>query len=328
MNTWLAPCPLMGMTISGYRVGPLLKKTFFEVRDDNVSTLAASAAYNFFFSLFPLLLFLAAMFSLVGERRQLIDYITSRLTAVMPAEQITTLLPAIHNVVLSPSAPGLISLGLVLTAWSGSNVFGTLMTALNTAYGVTETRSWVRQQVIRLTSFVLGGVILLISTIVLINGGGIANLVGRLLGLGSMTILAWKILQVPIALAGLVLLAFMTFYLQPNVRQRKGHVLVAAVVTTVLLVLATLVFRLYIKNFPPNPAYGLIGGVIVLLTWMYYTMFVVLVGGELASELHQGTGAVVPDKGAIYVGRIVTGGGPGHQSTERNAPSVNERPEA
>jgi hypothetical protein len=41
---------------------------------------------------------------------------------------------------------------------------------------------------------------------------------------------------------------------------------------------------------------------------MYYTMFVVLVGGELASEMHVGTGALAPDKGAIYFGRIVTSG--------------------
>jgi len=59
-----------------------------------------------------------------------------------------------------------------------------------------------------------------------------------------------------------------------------------------LWIAATLVFRLYVNHFPPNPAYGLIGGVIILLTWMYYTMFVILIGGELASELHVGTGAV------------------------------------
>jgi len=105
----------------------------------------------------------------------------------------------------------------------------------------------------------------------------------------------------------------------PNVKQRKGHVLVAAVVTTLLWIAATLVFRLYVNHFPPNPAYGLIGGVIILLTWMYYTMFVVLIGGELASELHAGTGAVAPDKGAIYFGRIVSGSGPGSESVRRGA---------
>jgi membrane protein len=88
-------------------------------------------------------------------------------------------------------------------------------------------------------------------------------------------------------------------------------------VASVLWIIATLLFRLYIAHFPPNQAYGLIGGVIILLTWMYYSMFVVLIGGELASELQHGTGAIAPDKGAIYIGRIVNGSGPGSVSVER-----------
>lgn len=307
------------MVIKGYRVGPLLKKTVREIGSDGVPTLAASAAYNFFFSLFPLLLFLAPLLSLVGDKQQLVGYILGRLTSVMPPQHIAAIQPVLNDVVFSSSAPGLMSLGALLAAWSGSNIYGTLMSALNAAYDVTETRSWVKQQIIRLVSFAIGGLIIGGSTIVLLNGEGVTDWLGRLLHLGSASILIWKIVQFPIALAGLVLFAYMTFTLLPNVKQKKAHVLVASLVTTVLWVVATLIFRLYIQNFPPNPAYGLVGAVIILLTWMYYTMFVVLVGGELASELQHGTGAVDPDKGATYVGRIVTGAGPGSASVERNA---------
>jgi membrane protein len=189
---------------------------------------------------------------------------------------------------------------------------------LNTAYDVEETRSWIKQQGIRLLTFALGGIIMAASTIVFLHGEGVANWLGGMLHLGSPVLLAWKILQYPIAIGGLVGLAFMTYYLLPNVKQHKAHALTGALFTTVLWILATLVFRLYVSHFPPNPAYGLIGGVIILLTWMYYTMFVVLIGGELASELQHGTGAIAPDKGAVYVGRIVTGSGPGSPSVERS----------
>jgi membrane protein len=93
----------------------------------------------------------------------------------------------------------------------------------------------------------------------------------------------------------------------------------AAVATTVLWILATLLFRLYVNHFPPNPTYGVIGGVIILLSWMYYTMLVVLIGGELASELHHGSGAIAPDKAAIYVGRIISGAGSGGPPVGRSA---------
>jgi membrane protein len=211
------------------------------------------------------------------------------------------------------------SLGLLLAAWSGSNIFGTLMGALNTAYDVGETRSWIKQQVLRVVVFVISGVIMGVSTIVFLDGGRVANWIGGTLHVGSAVILAWKLLQFPLASAGLVAIAFMTFYLLPNVRQRKEHALVAAIATTGLWIVATLLFRLYVNHFPPNPTYGFIGGVIILLTWMYYTMLVILIGGELASELHHGTGAIAPDNGAGYVGRVVSGAGPDSASIKQTA---------
>jgi membrane protein len=306
------------MVIKGYRVGPLLKKTFREIGADNIGTLAAGAAYNLFFSLFPLLLFITPLLSLFGDKQRTVGWLMSQLTSVLPPEQIPAVRDILEKVVFAGNAPGLISLGLLLAAWSGSNIFGTLMNALNTAYDVQETRSWIKQQLIRLLAFALGGGVLIVATIVFLDGEGVANWIGGMLGLTSAVIWLWKILQFPLALAGLVGLAFVTLYLLPNVKQRKSHVVVASVLTTLLWLAATLLFRLYVKDFPPNPAYGLIGGVIILLTWMYYTMFVFLVAGELASELHNGTGAIAPDKGAVYVGRIVSGAGPGSTSVERS----------
>ena len=84
---------------------------------------------------------------------------------------------------------------------------------------------------------------------------------------------------------------------------------VAALGTTLLWRVATLLFRWYVQNFGSyNKTYGTIGGVIVLLTWMYYSMIVVLVGGELAAELMKGTGGVRSRAGHLYDGRISTGG--------------------
>jgi membrane protein len=243
----------------------------------------------------------------------------SELTSVLPPTQLEAIRPVLEKVVFSPSAPGLMSIGLLLAAWSGSNVFGTLMGALNTAYDVRESRSWLKQQIIRLATFAVGSVIVIVSTLIFLNGEGIADWIGKTLGLGRMFVVAWKTIQFPLAIAGLVGLAFTTFYFLPNVKQRKGHVLIAALLTTTFWILATLVFRLYVNHFPPNPAYGLIGGVIILLTWMYYTMFVVLIGGELASELHHGTGALAPEKGDVFLGRVVSGSGPGSPSVRRGA---------
>lgn len=298
------------MIIGGHSVGPLLRKTAKEIGEDKLTSLAASAAYNFFFSLFPLLLFLAPLMSLFGDKEAIVTFLMTQLTSVMPPDQLDAVRPVLVNVVFAKSAPTLLSIGLLLAAWSGSTVFGNLITALNTAFDVEETRSWFKQQLIRLGTFALAAVILLLTTIILVGGEDIARKVGEILGMGEGFVRIWNLIQFPLALVGLFGLAFVMIYFLPNLKQTKKHALVGAAVTTVLWLLATVLFRLYIQNFPPNPAYGFIGGIIILLTWMYYTMFVMLVGGELASELHHGTGAIEPRKGAVYLGRIVADGGP------------------
>src|SRR4051812_16231895 len=293
------------MIIGGFNVGPLVKKTAKEIGADRVTSLAASAAYNFFFSLFPLLLFLAPLLSLVGDKAKLIAFLMGQLTTVLPPDQVKALQPVLENVVFAKSAPTLLSIGLLLAAWSGSNVFGTMIGALNQAFDVTETRSWIKQQLIRLATFGLAAIIVILTTIIFLGGEDIANKIGGALHLGAVFVTLWKILQFPLAIGGLFALALVMIYALPNIKQSKKHAATGALVTTVLWIIATLLFRLYVQHFPPNPAYGLIGGIIILLTWMYYTMFVVLLGGELASELHHGTGAVEPRRGAIYFGRVV-----------------------
>ena len=298
------------MTLGGFRLGPLLKNTAREIGADHVTSLAASAAYNFFFSLFPLLLFLAPLLSVVGDKQAMVGFLMTQLTSVMPREQLEAIQPVLTNIVFAKNAPGLMSIGALLAAWSGSTVFGSLIGSLNTAYDVEETRPWWKQQAIRLGVFALAAVILILTTIIFLGGEDIANRIGGWLHLGGTFLTIWKIIQFPLAILGLFGLAFVMIYFLPNLKQRKAYALVGAGITTALWLFATLLFRLYIQHFPPNPAYGIIGGVIILLTWMYYTMFVMLVGGELASELHHGTGAIDPRKGAVYHGRLVTDAGP------------------
>lgn len=307
------------MIIRGYNVGPLLRATGKEILEDGVPTLAAQTAYYFFFSLFPLLLFLMPLIGVIGDRQGVMTWVNVQLASLVGAEAFIPLRAAIESIVVSENSAGLMSTGALLAAWSGSNIFGALMTALNTAYDVEETRRWWHRQLVRLGMFVVAAFILMVATLVMVGGESVARVAGTHLGLEATTIALWSVIQFPIAIAFLVALAFMIFYFLPNVKQSWRAVVIAAVVTTVLWILATLLFRVYVQNFASfNKTYGTIGGIIALLTWMYYSMFVVLSGGELASEMQHGTGATKPAGGAIYHGRVVSSGGPGMSSPGRS----------
>ena len=131
------------MVIKGFRVGPLLKATGKEILNDNVLGLAAQAAYNAFFSIFPFFLFAAPMISLIGDKAKTFSWLMNQLATVVPSEAIALVQSVIKDVVFSKNAPGLMSVGAVLAAWSGGAVFGALMSTLNTAYNVTRNASLV-----------------------------------------------------------------------------------------------------------------------------------------------------------------------------------------
>lgn len=308
------------MTVKGYDVVPLVKKTVKEIRDDRIPSLAAETAYYFFFSLFPLLLFLTPLLGLVGNGQQLMESMLSRLATTMPADTLSLVRRVLGEIVTSSGSAGIMSIGVLLAGWSGSNIFGSLMGALNIAYDVSETRPWWKQQVLRLSCLLLSGAIMLVATIIFLDGERVARWIGGLLGLSDAAIAAWSIVQIVLAVAMLVALGAVIFRLLPNVKQRWSHVLIASAITTLLWILATVLFRVYVQHFGSyNKTYGTIGGVIVLLTWMYYSMFVLLTGGELAAELHHGTGATAPSKGEVYLGRIVSDAGPGSPSIAKTS---------
>jgi hypothetical protein len=144
------------------------------------------------------------------------------------------------------------------------------------------------------------GVVLLVATIVLVNGEGVIQWIGSHVGLSNVTRITWTVLQYPLAIATVVGLLWMLYYYLPNCKhQNRKYVLVGAVLAALLWIAATLVFRLYVQNFGKmNPAYGTVGAVMVLLTWMYYSSFVLLAAGELNAELQCGTGRVGAGGGA------------------------------
>lgn len=305
------------MVIKGYRVGPLLRATGKGIVNDNVLGLAAQAAYSAFFSIFPFFLFAAPLISLIGDKEKTFTWLMNQLATVVPSEAIDLVHSVVKDVVFSKNAPGLISVGAVLALWSGSAVFGALMSTLNSAYNVRETRPLWKRVPIQLLSVFVTGALAGIASIVMLAGPEIVHGLGLSLGVDRQLVLLWTILQYPIAVAMIVLAFYLIYRFLPNLKQRSREILVGAVAGTGFWLVVTLAFRWYVADFSSyNKTYGTIGGVIVLLTWIYLSMIVLLAGGELNSELQAGTGALEPRGGAVHMGRLVTTGNSGRSSRD------------
>src|SRR4051812_43188558 len=249
------------MVLFGYRVSDLAKKTFSETIEDNVLGVAAQVAYNFFFSLFPLVLFLAPMLSLLGDKRQVVSDLLSRMSQVLPADAFSLFAKVVNDIVFAQNAPGLISLGFLLAAWSGSNIFTTFMDALDVAYDVKDERPWWKKRLLALAVLLGWAIIITLVTAVLLAGDNFVEYARTNLGMGGTAVTAWSIIQFPLAILLLVSFFFLMYWVLPFVKQDWKQVAAGSVVAALLFVMATLLFRLYVQHFPPNKTYGLIGAV-------------------------------------------------------------------
>src|SRR6476661_9574553 len=106
------------MVIRGFDVVQLLKRTVHEIGEDRITSLAAQTAYYFFFSLFPLLLFLTPMLGLFGNGQQLMDETLSRLSSTLPADSLSLIRRILGEVITSQGGAGIMSIGALLAAWS------------------------------------------------------------------------------------------------------------------------------------------------------------------------------------------------------------------
>jgi membrane protein len=313
----------MKLVVGGYDVPILLKKTFSELLADNILGLSAASAYAFFFGIFPTFLLAAPILSTFGNKRELFNALFDRMAQWLPGDALSLLRGVLSDVIFGPNAPGLMSLGALLALYSGANMFSTLMTGLNAAYEVHDRRPWWKQQLIAIATM-LGALIVMGAALTLFMGGEqLLDAVAKLLHLGPLATIFTGVVQYAAAIALLVFAIWSMYMILPDVPdQSKKLTLVGASAAAILWLLFTSLFRLYVTNYGSyNKTYGTVGAVIVLLTWMYWSVFAVLAGGELNSELRRGTGTAAlkqqgSDAGVSVRGRIPTRQGFPHPSSQ------------
>jgi membrane protein len=245
-----------------------------EVTRDNITDIAAGVTYYLMLALFPFLLFLVALVSLVITPQQAEDLVR-QLGRFLPAEVTEIVGGRIHALVEGPSI-GLVTFGIVVALWSASGSVAALMRALNTAYGVEEGRPWWKRQAIALFMTIFTAVLALI-------GAGIAVAlapVGAAIGGPVGTAIQW--LRLPVAGAIVMFLWAVLHYVLPDVEQRFRFITPGSVVGVILWLIASWGFSMYVSHFGNyDKIYGSLGGVIVLLLWMWISSLAVLLGAEV-----------------------------------------------
>ena len=268
--------------------GAVLKRTWREFREDDLTDWAAALTYYGVLSIFPALIALVSILGLVGPSasQPLIDNLG--VVAPGPAKDIFT--NAITNLQRGQATAGLVFvIGLAAAIWAASGYVAAFMRASNAVYDIPEGRPIWKTIPVRVGVTVALLVMLSVSALAVVLTGGLAEQVGRLLGIGSTAVQVWDIAKWPVLVLLVSVMFAMLYWAAPNVKQPGFRWLTpGSLLAVVLWILASAGFALYVSAFGSyNKTYGALAGIVVFLVWLWLSNLALLLGAELNAELER-----------------------------------------
>lgn len=286
--------PVSPWTLGGLSLGELARRVFRRSREDEILERAAALSYYFVFALIPTLLFLTTLLGLLPAFN-LMPQLLSYFDRVLPRDAASLLKRALAEVATAASGQ-LFSIGVLAAVLGASSGMLSIMKALNAAYGITDKRSWLRRRLVAFALTLGFSVFILTAMLMLVFGERIGETIGDSFGLDSLWTRAWHLLQWPIvAFLGLTGLT-LVYYLAPAAQRRWCWITPGSTVALVSWLVMSIGLRFYVSRFANyNATYGSIGGVILLMLWLYWSGVALLVGAEIDSAIEATAAAHGPE---------------------------------
>jgi membrane protein len=262
----------------------VVRRLVWETAMDNTTGLAAQMAYVLLFALAPGTLFLWHLLGLFGTDPTKLHRMYILLRSFMPPDpKVQDILDsAIASVVVTGTSGLLANAGILLGIYFGTVFIATVSRALSHMHGVQEDRHWWSKYIISFFMLFWFGIVIVFSFNAVVFGeklAGIAEVNWQL----SFPLQAWIAgLNLPLTGLALVGLALAFYLLTPENYLTVRQALPGAIFFAVGWIIATKLFQFYVARYDRyNPTYLALASIIVLLTWMYLTCLLLLLGGKL-----------------------------------------------
>jgi membrane protein len=276
--------------LGGLTFPQLCRRVFNEISANDVFVHAAALAYYCLFALFPLILIMMTLFGLfISQSSELQEHLLSYFAGFLPSESFQ-LLRKVAVELATHASSGKLTVGIVFALWCVSAGVNAMISSLNLAYHVKESRSWFRVRTIALGLSVLIMILLLLSMFLALVGGHIIQQLGSGLRLQPVVVLAWGALRWPAVILFVTASCSLIYAWGPNLKEcRRGIWYSPGSAFGVFVFLAgSFMFRIYL-HFSNNysAAYGSLGAVMILLVWLYVAGLAYVIGGEINAEIER-----------------------------------------
>ncbi|MGE7921041.1 YihY/virulence factor BrkB family protein [Viridibacillus sp. NPDC093762] len=248
------------------------------IKNDDISGFSAQLAYFFLLSFFPLLIFLVTLLPFLNIDP---DQIYLFLNAILP-DQVYSLIIGTISEILENRNGGLLSIGIIGTIWSASKGVDALIKSLNRSYDKNETRPYIIARFVSVIfTFLLVGLII-VALLLSVFGRQIGVILFSYFGLEVDFLMVWNSIRsiIPPLLIFTVLTTM--YWIVPNKKLYLRSVLLGSAAATVAWIVLSYGFSYYVSNFANYSAtYGSIGGIIILMLWLYFTGMILMASGQI-----------------------------------------------
>jgi len=261
-----------------------LSRIYADILEHHLFQVSAALSYYFILAIFPGLILLSAILGSLPFPDFFIHILVA-LDRVLPHEAMHAVYTVVSDVTSSRRGAWL-SFGTLGTIWVVSSAFDAVIEALSIAYGVIDTRPMWKTRLEALGLAALSGGLLLVALAVVILGPRFGEWLANQIDLSSIFVSLWPSLRWAIAIGFTVLAVELLYYFGPCVRQNFKATIPGSILSVTAWIAGSHLLGTYFHHFGNyNRTYGVLGGFIAFMIWLYWSSFTVLVGAELNAEL-------------------------------------------
>ncbi|KWX76773.1 ribonuclease [Paenibacillus riograndensis] len=258
------------------------RQLYQKMKLDDVQGISAQLTYYLILSLFPFLIFIM---TLIGYAHISVEDKIRDLEQIMPAEAISIIEEILKDVAEGRSQ-ALLSFGMLATLWAASKGINAIIKGLNRAYDIEESRVFWKIRGIAFLATLFIGLVVLLSILLLVLGTWLKTQVFLLIDLPYGFQKIWDLLQYAVPLFVMFLVFTLLYWIAPSRRLTLKEVMPGAMFATLGWIITSILFSVYVNQFSNfTETYGSLGGVMILLIWLYISSIIILAGGEINAIL-------------------------------------------